>query len=258
MNAQCTSSLANIFYTLDRTDIYPVIRQDNTVENHDLFKHFLTVDISNEDSIEVPVFGRNIIEGYLRTKSMVATNNAVKKIVIPLFSNCSPITRRTSDSIITEFFSKATFANRLKKVTTNKGEVYYGNRGIILDSSFNILFLCTLTCKKLEEDSTNLYCYKESFIRISPKVFLDKTGLLEKAILNKIIPYYLTTSIGVYDRNNGFIADSGVRKPKILVEDINLVSSPKPPKIDTYSDDAMNELVMENIDDLLVDLYVCL
>lgn len=255
MNTQCTSSLTGLFSILDRTDLYPAIRQDNTVENHNLFKHFFTIDISNEDSIEVPVFGRNIIEGYLRTKSMVAANNAVKKVVIPLFSNCSPITRRTSDSIITEFFFKTTFTNRLKKITTNKGEVYYGNRGIILDSSFNILFLGTLTCKKLDEDSTNLYCYTESFIHISPKVFLNKTGLLEKAILNKIIPYYLTTSIGVYNRNAGFAVDSGVLKPKILVEDINLVSSPKPPKIDTYSDDAMNELIMENIDDLLVDLY---
>lgn len=255
MNALCTSSLAGIFSTLDRTDLYPTIRPDNTVENHNLFKHFFTVDISNEDNIEVPVFGRNIIEGYLRTKSMVAANNAVKKVVIPLFSNCSPITRRTSDSIITEFFFKTIFTNRLKKVTTNKGEVYYGNRGIILDSSFNILFLGTLTCKKLDEDSTTLYCYTKSFIHISPKVFLNKTGLLEKAILNKIIPYYLTTPIGVYNRNAGFAVNSGVCKPKILVEDINLVSSPKPPKIDTYSDDAMNELIMENIDDLLVDLY---
>lgn len=256
MNAQCTSALWSVFSVLDRSDIVPSIGNNNTLENHTIFKHFLTVDISNEDKIEIPVFGRNMIEEYLRKKTRAIANNTVKKIVIPLFTNCSPTTRRTSDSILTEFFARTTFANRLKKVTTNKGEVYYGNKGIILDSQFNILFLSTLTCEKSDNPSVSLYCYKESSIHISPRVFLNKTDLLEKAILNKVIPFYLTATINVHNRNVGFTVDSGVTKPKIIVEDINLVSSPISPKVDTYSDDAMNELVMENIDDLLVDLYL--
>ena len=61
--------------------------------------------------------------------------------LLPLYDNAPSQECRTFDSIITQLFTVG-YGKRLQKVTTNKGEVYYGGKGIIFDESYTPLLLC--------------------------------------------------------------------------------------------------------------------
>lgn len=52
--------------------------------------------------------------------------------------------KRTALTIIREFINIPNFD--LVKIETNKGDIYYGNRNIILDSNFHPLFMPTVRC----------------------------------------------------------------------------------------------------------------
>ena len=177
----------------------------------------------------------------------------VNKIIIPMYVNTYTQSRRTADSIVGEFFSKVNFNQRLQKVITNKGEVYYGSKGIILDKDFNILLLCTLACRRMEYRGRQVMSYYKPIIHVSPQVFLRDEGLIDKSILKKIIPFYLSQNIYQTCTNPDFVSDipEGT-KPQILIDDISkLIERPVKPTPQKYSDDVLNQILADNADDVL-------
>ena len=59
----------------------------------------------------------------------------IKRIILPLYDNAPSQERRAFDSIIAQLFTNVGYGKRLQKITTSKGEVYYGGKGIIFDES---------------------------------------------------------------------------------------------------------------------------
>ena len=246
------NALIGVFLRYDNTAAHDVTNPETTLDNHNVYNRLFVIDVSS-DELEVPVFAKPAVESVISVKLQFPHATHTSKIVIPMYVNTYNQQRRTADSIVSAFF-RVDFNQRLQKVTTNKGEVYYGGRGIILDKDFNILLLCTIACKKIEYGDRQVMSYYKPIIHVSPQVFLSGEGLIDKSILKKIIPFYLSQNIGlIYTANPDFVSDipEGT-KPQILIDDVSkLIENPVKPTPQKYSDDVLNQILADNADDVL-------
>ena len=244
-------ALMGVFYGNSDVALTDVTNMETTLDNHNAFNKLFVIDVSS-DEIEIPVFAKSAVESVIRDNLKYPEKHHVNKLVIPMYVNTYTSSKRTADSIVMDFFSKTNFNQKLQKVVTNKEEVYYGNKGIILDKDFNILFLCTLACKKIEYRNRQLMSYYKPIIHVSPQVFLRSDSLIDKSILKKIIPFYVSQDISV-TTNIGFVDDipEGT-KPQILIDDVSkLIETPVKPTPQKYSDDALNQILVDNANDVL-------
>ena len=251
-NWRYKNTLMGVFLRYDNTAVNNVDNIETTLDNHNAFNRLFVIDVSS-DEIEVPVFARYVVESVVRDKLEFPHTIHTSKIVIPMYVNSHTQSRRTADSIVVEFFSRVNFNQRLQKVITNKGEVYYGSKGIILDKDFNILLLCTLACRRMEYRGRQVMSYYKPIIHVSPQVFLKGEGLIDKSILKKIIPFYLSQNICQTCTNPDFVSDipEGT-KPQILIDDVSkLIENPVKPTPQKYSDDVLNQILADNADDVL-------
>ena len=245
-------TLIGVFHGNDDTTTNDVTNKETTLDNHNAFNRLFVIDVSS-DEIEVPVFAKSAVESVVRDRLEFPYVSHVNKIIIPMYVNTYTQSRRTADSIVGEFFSKVNFNQRLQKVITNKGEVYYGSKGIILDKDFNILLLCTLACRRMEYRGRQVMSYYKPIIHVGPQVFLRDEGLIDKSILKKIIPFYLSQNICQTRTNPDFVSDipEGT-KPQILIDDVSkLIERPVKPTPQKYSDDVLNQILADNADDVL-------
>lgn len=245
------STLNNVFCLRGDLSTDTTLSNGLALDEHNVCNRMLVTDISS-DEIDVPMIAKPAIE--ISVSDNLIYHNNINKVITFLYVNSRNQIRRTADSIITEFFSRTTFNNRLQKVITNKGEVYYGNRGIILNENFNPLILCSVMSKKVEKDGTIYMNYYKPIIRISPEVFLNDTGLIHKSILKKIIPFYLTHNIGSIPFYDSIFRSSIPEntKPQILIEDISrFIEVSATPNPNTCSNKTLNKLLLDNIDDVL-------
>ena len=246
------NALMGVFLRYDNTAVDDVANTETTLDNHNVFNRLFVIDVSS-DEIEVPVFAKPAVESVISVKLEFPHTTHTSKIVIPMYVNTYNQQRRTADSIVSDFFSRVDFNRRLQKVTTNKGEVYYGGRGIILDKDFNILLLCTIVCKKMEYRDRQVMSYYKPMIHVSPQVFLRGDSLINKAILKKVIPFYIShniNTVGTYYYFTNAIPEG--TKPQILIDDVSkFIENPTKPTPQKCSDDVLNQLLVDNIDDVL-------
>lgn len=244
--------LSNVFTMNKQVNNDNVVEGDVTLDNHNAFNKMFVVDTSS-DEVEVPMFAKEIVESILSQNLSLPDTDRINKIVIPLYVNSYSQPRRTADSIITEFFSKVNFSKRLQKIITTKEEVYYGGRGIILDSNFNPLILCSMLCKREKYNSKEFMDYYKPIIRISPELFINGSGLVHKTILKKVIPFYITHTVHNVWAKAGFRDKIPANtKPQILIEDTSiLIENPSLPNPNTCSNEELNKLLIDNINDVL-------
>ena len=246
------STLTRVFTSYDSTSVNDVTNMETTLDKHNAFNRLFVIDVFS-DEIEVPVFARSVVESVVRDKLNFPFINHVNKIVIPMYVNTSNQSRRTADRIVNDFFLKTSFSQRLQKITTNKGEVYYGGKGIILDKDFNILLLCTIVCKRIEYMRGQIMSYYKPIIHVSPQVFLKGESLICKSILKKIIPFYVSHNIDSVSTHAYFRSNipEGT-KPQILIDDVSkFIENPTKPTPQKCSDDVLNQLLIDNVDDVL-------
>lgn len=246
------NALMSVFTMAENAVVNDVTNLETTLDKHNAFNRMVVIDISSNE-IEIPVFARVVVESVIRAKLESSHINHVGKIVIPMYVNTYNQFRRTADSIVVEFFSRVNFSSRLQKVTTNKGEVYYGAKGIILDKDFNVLLLCTIICRKVELGGRQRMSYYKPVIHISPQVFLRNEGLIHKSILKKIIPFYVTHNIDAVSTHAFFSSDIPIgTKPQMLIDNVDrFIEKPAKPTPQRCSDDILNQLLIDNIDDVL-------
>ena len=211
------------------------------LDRNNVFNKLCVIDLTG-DTIEIPVFAKTIVE------DTIINSSSTTKVVLPLYSNSNTYNRRTADSIIRSFFIRGNLTERLQKVVTNKNEVYYGMRGIILDEHFNPLIMATIS---LDRESK---MYKKVTIYIHPEVFLNTNGLIHKSIIKKIIPFYISYNedLSYRGRRAHYRVESSVR-PQVVIEDAakKFIQSPNRPSPQSCTDDKLNQLMIENIDDIL-------
>lgn len=249
------NTLTRVFLGSNDLVVNNVSNTEITLDKHNVFNRLFVIDVSS-DEIEVPIFAKSAVEYVVEDKLKFPYISHASKIVIPMYVNTDNITARTADNIINIFFSKTNFNKRLQKITTSKGEVYYGGKGIILDKDFNILFLCTIVCRKMEYRGIQVMSYYKPMIHIGPQVFLRSGSLINNAILKKVIPFYMSYSINSVGTHDYFMDNIPNRtKPQILIDDVNkFIENPTKPTPQKCSDDVLNQLLMDNVDDVLNQL----
>ena len=224
-----------------------------SLDSNNVFRKSLVIEVNN-DEVEIPVIARKHFEELVSVNMTYPTIMGIKRIILPLYDNTPSQERSTFNSIIAHLFTNVGYGKRLQKITTNKGEVCYGGKGIIFDESYTPLLLCTLTAKSVHtEDNGNTMVYYRPVCHVSPKVFLESDKLINKGIIKKLIPYYTNRDIRSPRSNYNFSSNLEDRKVKVIVDDFNkFFIEPIKPTPSACSNDALNECLIDNMEDIMM------
>lgn len=224
-----------------------------SLDSNNVFRKSLVIEINN-DEVEIPVIAREHFEELVSDNMNYPTIMGIKRIILPLYDNTLSQERSTFNSIIAHLFTNVGYGQRLQKITTNKGEVCYGGKGVIFDESYTPLLLCTLTARSVHtEDNGNTMVYYRPVCHVSPKVFLESDKLINKGIIKKLIPYYTNRDINPPRSNYNFSSNLEDRKVKVIVDDFNkFFIEPIKPTPSACSNDALNECLIDNMDDIMM------
>ena len=246
-----THSARSVFWRSESVEA-PFLGEHLTLDSNKVFRKSLIIEVNN-DEVEIPVIARAHFERIIEDALTYDKIMKVEKIVLPLYDNAINDKRRTFDSIIGQFFTGVEYGNRLQKITTDKGEVYYGGKGIILDEGYTPLLLCTLTAKNIHIDSNHSnMTYYRPICYINPKVVLETDKLINKGIVRKLIPFYTNNEMIFPNENTSlFSSNPKDRKVKVIIDNFNrFFVEPIKPTLSTCSDDALNKCLIDNIEDI--------
>lgn len=135
------------------------------------FSIYMTNHIFNDKITEIPIY-----------------NSLSSRGIIPLFtfSSTSINERKTFGPLLKELsFTRG--AGALNRVRDKDGNLYYGMRGLILNSNLEPLVLCTLRPPRTSSATIEL------ILRVSPKVF-NSNNVVCKGIQKYLIEYCSTVS----------------------------------------------------------------
>ena len=229
------------------------LERELSLDSNNVFRRSLIIEV-NDDEVEIPVIAREHFESLVSEKINYPLTVGTKRIILPLYDNAPSQERRTFDSVIMQMFNNVGFDMRLQKITTSKGEVYYGGKGIIFDESYAPLLLCTLTARKVHtEEGGNSMVYYRPVCHVSPKVFLGPDKLINKGIIKKLIPYYTSRDVNFPRNNYSFSSNPEDRKVKVIVDNFDkFFIEPIKPTPSTTTNDALNECLIDNIEDIMM------
>lgn len=243
-------SVRSVFNSSDH-DNPTQLERELSLDSNNVFRRSLIIEV-NDDEVEIPVIAREHFESLVLEKIDYPLAVGTKRIILPLYDNAPSQERRTFDSIIMQMFNNVGFGMRLQKITTNKGEVYYGGKGIIFDGSYAPLLLCTLTARKVHtEEGGNSMVYYRPVCHVSPKVFLESDKLINKGIIKKLIPFYTSKEVSFPNYKFGVNPES--KKVKVVVDNFDkFFIEPIKPTPSATTNDALNECLIDNMDDIMM------
>lgn len=206
----------------------------------------LTFDITYESS-EVPTMCTYIYENLLPKITEPGT------VVIPMAVDPYYFNAAGAETMLKKFARQSANYGRLLKAVTPKGEVYYGNNGVILDKDFNPLFLSTrvVSCNTAVAATGSRHITKSDVtVYLSPKVFTDDQGILNKALAKKGIAFYLSQNISMSYWNNQN------ERAKVVIDDMSrFFKKVEKPDVNTLSSGVFTEILKGNIDEVLSQFY---
>ena len=157
---------------------------------------FLGVTLSSFRSTDIPLLGtennqfsiymtNHIFNGEV-TESPIYNSTSLREI-IPLFTSSTSINERKTFGPILKELSLITRIGELNRIRDKDGNLYYGMRGLILNSNLEPLVLSTIKSHR------ELSATKEIILRVSPKVF-NSDNVVCKGIQKYLIEYCSTVS----------------------------------------------------------------
>ena len=134
------------------------------------FSLYITNHIFNGEVTESPIY-----------------NSLSLREIIPLFTSSNSINERKTFGPLLKELSLIKRIGELNRVKDKDGNLYYGMRGLILNSNLEPLVLSTIRSHR------ELSATKEIILRVSPKVF-NSDNVVCKGIQKYLIEYCSTTS----------------------------------------------------------------
>ena len=134
------------------------------------FSIYITNHIFNGEVIESPIY-----------------NSLSLREIIPLFTSSTSINERKTFGPLLKELSLITRIGELNRIRDKDGNLYYGMKGLILNSNLEPLVLSTIRFHR------ELSATKEIILRVSPKVF-NSDNVVCKGIQKYLIEYCSTTS----------------------------------------------------------------
>ena len=173
-----------ILYPFEKTVYSPGYTDGNHNYDSDLENRMFGTSINLNivgGKVECPTF----IIGRLYVNLPASTLEALNNICVPLYSKFSK-NIKTVSSVINAGFDKVQWSDRLMKVIMPNEEIYYINKGIILDKDMNPIIVYTWDCNITDKSYDNPRVY------VNPIVFTKIDLPLYKDIVNKFIPVLMT------------------------------------------------------------------
>ncbi len=207
----------------------------------------LQFDVTYESS-EVPTMCTRTYENLLPKITEPGT------VVIPMAVDPYSFSAAGAETMLKKFARQSANYGRLLKATTPKGEVYYGNNGIILDKNFDPLFLSTriISCVNVTGTVSRARRITKSGVTVylSPKVFTDDQSMLNKALAKKGIAFYLSQNISMSYWNNEN------EHAKVVIDDMSrFFKKVEKPDVNALSNGVFTEVLKDNIDEVLSQFY---
>lgn len=204
-------------------------------ENMNPYRVIVEANIKKEVDIEIPTVLKASLDYLPRS---IAGEILQKKhrigIAVPLKSRIAVPLKSGNNTLIKELFRLLT----LNKVSC-KDQIYYGCKGIAFDSYMKMLLMIN-KCYKVE--NFKLVPTKKIIVHVSPKVFIDRSSTLEKHIINRVIPAFLSE-----DNYYGFQYEVEVK-----IDDAKeFIRAVHPPQ-DRDMNEALNNLLEDNVNSLLL------
>lgn len=185
------------------------------------FSLYMTNRIFNGKITEIPIY-----------------NSLSSRGIIPLFtfSSTSINERKTFGPLLKELsFTRG--AGALNRVRDKDGNLYYGMRGLILNSNLEPLVLCTIRPPRTSSATTEL------ILRVSPKVF-NSDNVVCKGIQKYLIEYCSTVS-------RYFSIVSGFTTMTVIINnDINKFIRHVKAPTNINVNEEIQQLLVDNIDKL--------
>ena len=218
-------------------------------ERNNVFSKFFIADITGPE-IMVPVVMRGHVEEVI-SNSIVdnAMTHIKKEVVFPIYIREYSSAVRTADGFISKVFAESPESG-LSRVTV-KDTTYIGSRGCIFDNDGKLLMLCTLVGRYILHDRpgdsffgiVKGFTYDEVRLYIHSDVVGNESDVVCKAIMNKIMPFMLSSEFGKpYSQNiRCFDAGNSIRTTVIIDDISRFVRTP------TFSSDYTDE----DINDML-------
>lgn len=185
---------------------------DSDLENR-MFGTSINLNIV-DGKVECPTF----IIGRLYVNLPTSTLETLNNICVPLYSKFSK-NIKTVSSVINAGFDKVQWSNRLMKVIMPNEEIYYINKGIILDKDMNPIIVYTWDCDISDKSYNNPKVY------VNPVVFTKIDLPLYKDIANKFIPVLMTEGFTKHDyyRHNDIGPIYPAGSIKVIFEEYPLI-----------------------------------
>ena len=198
----------------------------------------LVCDVNSTEQFEIPACMYNIVRREIRENQYSSFRAVYTLSVADLERNISG-----PDAIIRYFSGYSAGRGRLRKVITSRGEIYYGNPGIIMDKDFNILLLITAIVRMTPERDEVL----KTKVYFSPRVFTDESLSLNKALARKALPFMLSLPINQYGEPT---------LAEVSIDDCSrFVHTVSKPVGSIPSQESFCEVLKDNIGDLLRQFY---
>lgn len=212
-------------------------------ERNNVFSKFFIADITGPEII-VPVVMRGHVEEVISSSIVYNVITHIKKeVVFPIYIRDYNPAVRTADSFISKVFAESPESG-LSRVTI-KDTTYIGSRGCIFDNDGKLLMLCTLVGRYLLHDqpddsffgTVTGFTYDEVRLYIHSDVVRSESDVVCKAIMNKIMPFMLSSEFRkLYSQNiRCFVAGNSIRTTVIIDDISRFVRTP------TFSSDYTDE-----------------
>lgn len=212
-------------------------------ERNNVFSKFFIDDITGPEII-VPVVMRGHVEEVISSRIVYHEVTPVKKeVVFPIYVRDHNPAVRTADSFISKVFAESPESG-LSRVTI-KGTTYIGSRGCIFNNDGKLLMLCTLVGRYILHDqpgdsffgTIKGFTYDEVRLYIHSDVVRSESDVVCKAIMNKIMPFMLSSEFRKpYSQNIRCFDLNHPIRTTVIIDDISrFVRTP------TFSSDYTDE-----------------
>ena len=200
---------------IPRSTNIPLLRTENNQ-----FSIYITNYIFNDEVTESPIY-----------------NSESLREIIPLFTSSTSINERKTFGPLLKELSSLKRIGELNRVRDKDGNLYYGMRGLILNSKLEPLVLCTIRLPR-ESSAT-----KELILRVSPKVF-KSDNVICKGIQKYLIEYCSTVS------RYFFIINGFTTMTVIINNDIDKFIRHAKAPTNINANEEIQQLLIDNIDKL--------
>lgn len=184
------------------------------------FSMYMTNYIFNGEVTEKPVY-----------------NSLSLRDVIPLFTSSTSINERKTFGPLLKELSFTRGTGELNRVRDKDGNLYYGMRGLILNSNLEPLVLCTIRPPRISSATTEL------ILRVSPKVF-NSDNVVCKGIQKYLITYCSTVS------RYSSIVNTSITMTVIINNDIDKFIRHVKAPTNINVNEEIQQLLVDNIDKL--------